>query len=196
MATSLLRGRPASTSHGEIERAAFRLFAEHGFETTTLEQIAAEVGIARRTLARYYPSKNDIPWGGFDRTIASFRTTLAQMPADLPLWEAVQRGVVAFNTFPADSSPSHRERMGLIMRTPALQAHSVLRYAEWRAVIAAYVGSRTGQPADALLPRTVAQVSLGLAIAAYEVWLDDPAGELASILAAGMEALREHLSAR
>ncbi|GAA1970777.1 mycofactocin system transcriptional regulator [Nocardioides panacihumi] len=188
------RGRPAVTNQGEIERAAFRLFAKRGFEATTLTDIAEEVGIARRTLARYYPSKNDIPWGSFDRTIESFRATLAAMPPELPLWSAVHQGVVAFNTFPADASPSHRERMGLILHTPALQAHSVLRYAEWRAVIAAYVGTRTGQPDTALLPRLVAQVSLGLAIAAYEVWLAEPDGDLSTVLDESMSTLHDYFA--
>ena len=62
-------GRPEATSHAEIEQAAFRLFAERGFERTTLDAIADEVGVGRRTLFRYYPSKNDIPWGQFDRTL-------------------------------------------------------------------------------------------------------------------------------
>src|SRR6478752_5661725 len=69
-------GRPEATSHAEIEQAAFRLFAERGFDGTTLGDIAAAVGVSRRTLFRYYPSKNDIPWGQFDRTLESFRRIL------------------------------------------------------------------------------------------------------------------------
>src|SRR5262245_3567476 len=58
-------GRPVVTSHAAIEEAAFRLFGERGFEGTTLDAIAREVGIGRRTLFRYFASKNDIPWGQF-----------------------------------------------------------------------------------------------------------------------------------
>src|SRR3546814_15016183 len=64
-----LAGRPEATSHAEIEQVAFRLFAEHGFDGTTLSAIAEGVGVGRRTLFRYYASKNDIPWGQFDRTL-------------------------------------------------------------------------------------------------------------------------------
>ena len=104
-------GLPEVTSHAEIEQAAFRLFAEQGFEATTVEAIAAEVGVSRRTLFRYYSSKNDIPWGQFDRTLDGFRQILAGMPTDLPIHEAVHRGVLAFNEFPEDSQPPHRDRM-------------------------------------------------------------------------------------
>ena len=134
-----LLGRPPATSHAEIERAAFRLFALRGFDGTTLDAIAGEVGISRRTLLRYYDSKNDIPWGRFAETLDGFRATLAAMPDDLPLHQAVHAAVLAFNRFDLDAHPSHRERMQLILTTPALQAHSVLRYGEWRRVIAEYV---------------------------------------------------------
>ena len=187
-------GRPEVTSHAEIEQAAFRLFAEQGFEATTLEAIAAEVGVSRRTLFRYYSSKNDIPWGQFDRTLDGFRQILAGMPTDLPLHEAVHRGVLAFNEFPEDSQPPHRDRMRLILRTPALQAHSVLRYAEWRAVIADYVADRRGLEADDLMPRTVGHVSLALALTAYEQWLESPDASLQTLLEAAMASLAEHLA--
>ena len=48
------RGRPEVTTHAEIEQAAFMLFAQRGYAQTTLEAIAAEVGIGRRTLFRYF----------------------------------------------------------------------------------------------------------------------------------------------
>jgi mycofactocin system transcriptional regulator len=188
-----LVGRPEATSHSAIEQAAFRLFATHGFDATTLDAIAAEVGVGRRTLFRYYASKNDIPWGQFDRTLDGFREILAAMPEDIPLHEAVHRAVLAFNEFPEDAEPSHRNRMRLILQTPTLQAHSVLRYAEWRAVIADYVAGRLGlQPTD-VMPRTVGQVSLALALTAYELWLETPGPSLEELLDASMAALVAHI---
>ena len=188
------RGRPVATSHAQIEAAAFRLFAERGFEAVTMADIAAEVGVGRRTLFRYFESKNDIPWGQFASTLEQFRDLLASMPDDLPLWEAVHRGVLAFNDVPEGAYPPHRDRMRLILETPALQAHSVHQYAEWRAVIAEYVAGRTDQgPADTL-PRTVGSVSLALAISAYEGWLADPDSDLQSLLAETMASLRSYLA--
>ena len=189
-----LPGRPEATSHAAIEQAAFRLFTRHGFEQTTLDAIAREVGVGRRTLFRYYSSKNDIPWGQFDRTLETFREILAAMPDDLPLHEAVHRGVVAFNRFPADAQPPHRDRMRLILQTPALQAHSVLRYAQWRAVIADYVASRTGADPDDLLPQTIGHVSLALALAAYERWLHEPKTALEHLIEDSMKDLVAYLA--
>ena len=186
-------GRPEVTSHAEIEQVAFRLFAERGFEATTLDAIATEVGIGRRTLFRYYASKNDIPWGQFDRTLDGFRQILAGMPTDIPLHEAVHGAVLAFNEFPEDAQPSHRERMRLILQTPALQAHSVLRYGEWRAVIAGYVAERLGLRVHDLVPRVVGHVSLALALSAYEQWLDTQDRSLLDLISASMASLTQHL---
>ncbi len=137
---------------------------------TTLDAIAAEVGVGRRTLFRYFASKNDIPWGQFDRTLDGFREILAgDSRTTCPLHEAVHAAVLAFNEFPADAQPPHRERMRLILETPALQAHSVLRYAEWRGVIAEYVAApaRPGARRPAARARS-ATSSLALALSAYE----------------------------
>jgi mycofactocin system transcriptional regulator len=190
------QGRPVSTSHAAIEQAAFRLFAEHGFDATTLEDIAREVGVGRRTLFRYFESKNDIPWGQFERTLDGFRVILDAMPEDIPLWEAVHRGVMQFNDFPPDASPPHEQRMRLILETPTLQAHSVLRYAEWRQVIADYVAKRLDCSPTDLLPQTVGHVSLALALAAYADWLDDPSRPLLSLLDQSMLELRVYLGAQ
>jgi mycofactocin system transcriptional regulator len=187
-------GRPVVTTPGEIEQAAFRLFAASGFEGTTMAAIAAEVGVGQRTLFRYYPSKNDIPWGQFDQTLDRFRQLLDETPDDVPLVEAVQRGVLRFNEYDPDAEPPHRDRMRLILRTPALQAHSVLRYADWRGVIAAYVARRRGLAADDLFPQTVAQVSLALALTAYEAWLDHPDASLAALLDEAMGCLRDYVA--
>lgn len=186
-------GRPVATSPAEIEQAAFRLFAQRGFERTTLDAIAREVGVGRRTLFRYYQSKNDIPWGQFDRTLSAFADILEEMPADLPLHEAVHRAVLRFNEFDPDAQPPHRERMRLILQTPALQAHSVLRYADWRAVISSYVARRLGQDPGDLLPQTVAHVSLALALTAYGTWLDRPSSSLGELLDDAMNGLRGYL---
>ncbi|WP_235737237.1 mycofactocin system transcriptional regulator [Nocardioides alcanivorans] len=187
-------GRPEATSHAEIEQVAFRLFAERGFERTTLDAIAEAVGVSRRTLFRYFASKNDIPWGQFDRTLEHFRELLDAMPQELPIGEAVHRGVMAFNEFPADADPSHRERMRLILGTPTLQAHSVLRYREWRQVIEEYVAARRGEPVDALVPRMVGQVSLALAVTAYDIWLESDQADLQGLLARLGEELRDLLA--
>ena len=176
------QGRPRVTSHAAIEEAAFRLFEERGFEATTMDDIAASVGVGRRTLFRYYPSKNDILWGQFDEGLRGFAETFAAMPEDLPLAEAVTEAIVAFNEFEPAAIPQHRQRMRLLLGTPALLAHSELRYAAWRRVVAEFVARRLTMSAGDLLPTLAGRIALAIALSAYEKWLADTSAELAELI--------------
>lgn len=187
------QGRPSATDHAAIEQAAFHLFEAQGFDNTTMEQIAEAVGVGRRTLFRYFPSKNDIPWGQFDESLRHFREQLDAQSHEIPLAQTVHRCVVAFNDFDEAAMPQHRLRMRLILTTPTLQAHSALRYGAWRQVIAEYVASRTGLAPGDPLPGIVGHVSLALAVSSYESWLARPHASLAEILGQSMNKLRLYL---
>lgn len=175
-------GRRPVTSRSEIEHIALDLFTERGFDTTTVDDVARAAGIGRRTFFRYYASKNDVPWGAFDDQLDRMRATFAALPADIPIMEGIREAVLDFNDVAPDEQPWHRRRLRLILQTPALQAHSTLRYAAWREVVAEYVAHRLGVPATDLVPRTVGYTSLGAALAAYEAWLTAEGTELRTLL--------------
>ena len=134
------------TSRAELEQAAFGLFAAHGFDATTVDEIAAAAGIGRRTFFRYFPSKNDIPWGAFEAELDRMRVRLKACPPEVPLMDAIRVALIDFNQVSPAQIPLHRRRMELILRVPALLAHSTLRFTAWRAVIAEFAAERTGQP--------------------------------------------------
>lgn len=182
-------GRPPVTTHEAIELAAFDLFEQQGFEATTMEDIAAALGVGRRTLFRYYPSKNDILWGRFDDSLRTFESFLDAIPADVPVLEAVQRAILDFNRLEPDAIAQHRQRMRFLLTTPALLGHSELRYTAWRDVIARYVAKRRRLEATDLLPATAGRISLALSLSAYEQWLRDEEASLSHLLAAAFEAM-------
>lgn len=77
-------GRRPVTSRSAIEHIALDLFSDRGFDSTTVDGIATAAGIGRRTVFRYYASKNDIPWGAFDEQLQRMRATFAALPPDVP----------------------------------------------------------------------------------------------------------------
>jgi TetR/AcrR family transcriptional regulator, regulator of mycofactocin system len=188
-------GRPPITSHATIERAAFALFERQGFDVTTLDEIAAAVGVGRRTLFRYYPSKNDILWGQFDASLHHFQDFLDATAADVGVFDAIRAAVLDFNSFDPPAMSQHRQRMSFLLTTPALQAHSELRYASWRDVIARFVAQRTGLEPSDLLPAAAGRVSLALSLSAYEQWLADEESSVPDLLTAAFETLRGLLKA-
>jgi|SRR5215472_9410820 len=182
-------GRKRVTSREELEQAAFGLFAENGFEQTTVDDIAAAAGIGRRTFFRYFPSKNDIPWGAFELELERMRVRLKACPPQVPLMDAIRLALIDFNRVAPAQVPLHRRRMELILRVPALLAHSTLRFTAWREVVADFVADRTGCRPGELAPQVIAHAVLGVAVAAYEHWLDDPDADLGTLLDDGMRQL-------
>jgi mycofactocin system transcriptional regulator len=171
-------GRPPSTTHAEIEAAALELFERRGFEQTSIEDIAASVGVGRRTIFRYFPSKNDIVWGDFDWVNRRLRDHLEESGEEVPLMEALRRAAILSNRYAVEELPALRQRMTLITTVPALQAHSMLRYASWRAVIAEWSAARLGVAPDDLAPQALAHTALGASMSAFSRWVENPALDL------------------
>ncbi len=186
---SVQPGRRRVTSRAELEEAAFALFVERGFDATTVDEIASAAGIGRRTFFRYFPSKNDIPWGAFEQELDRMRARLKDCPTDMPLMDAVRVALIDFNRVDPAQVPLHRRRMQLILRVPTLFAHSTLRFTAWREVVAEFVAERSGRRPDDLAPQAIAHAVLGVSVAAYEHWLDDPESDLGLLLDDAMREL-------
>ncbi|MGV9712937.1 mycofactocin system transcriptional regulator [Gordonia sp. NPDC003424] len=188
-------GRRPLTSRARISTVAIDLFTSRGFDETSVDDVADAVGIARRTLFRYYPSKNAIAWGDFDEHLDDMRALLAGIPDDLPMSEALRQALVSFNDVPSDELAGHRRRMSLLLGVPALQAHSMLMYADWREVIAEFCAHRLGLGRHDHIPQTIAWLCLGTALAAYEQWLADPSADLEALIDAGSRTLAHGVDA-
>lgn len=183
------RGRPPGTSARELEVIALRLFAEQGFDDTTVDQIAAAAGVSRRTFFRYYDSKAGVLWSQFDHEVAHLRATLAGLPPELPVMDAVREAVIAVNHYRAEDVPELRTRMGLIASSPDLAASAAVHYDAWERAIVDYVARRTRQPADSLYPLTVGRATLAACRAAYERWTTRADADLTVYLDAALRAL-------
>ncbi|MCK0173712.1 MULTISPECIES: mycofactocin system transcriptional regulator [Mycobacteriaceae] len=188
-------GRRPSTTQDHIADAALDLFAARGFDEVSVDDVAAAAGIARRTLFRYYPSKNAIPWGDFDSHLDHMRRLLDGVDPEVPIGAALRAALLAFNDFDEAETARHRQRMRVILQTDALQAHSMTMYAGWRGVIAAFVARRLGAKDSDLVPQTVAWTMLGVALSAYEQWLADESVSLAQSLAGAFDTVSHGLRA-
>ncbi|AKK26241.1 mycofactocin system transcriptional regulator [Mycobacterium sp. EPa45] len=175
-------GRRRSTTQDHITDVALDLFANYGFGSVSVDDVAQASGIARRTLFRYYSSKNAIPWGDFDAHLQHFRDLFDRVGDDEPISLALRSALLAFNTFDSSETERHRQRMRVILQTAELQAHSMTMYAGWRGVVADFVAARTGSKPGDLVPQSVAWLMLGVALSAYEHWLADEAVSLPQAL--------------
>jgi mycofactocin system transcriptional regulator len=153
-----------------VGRVALQLFVDHGFDETTVEDIAAELGVGRRTVFRYFPSKNDMVWGDFDAVNARLRAELSAEDPSLPIIEAVTNAVVRSNRYPPELEDELRARITLITTVPTLQAHSMIRYADWRSVVVKYAAMRRHEDSPSIWSQTLGHVALASSMAAFSAW--------------------------
>jgi AcrR family transcriptional regulator len=65
-----------------IVQTANRLLAEKGFESMTVDEVAASVGIAKASLYKHFPSKEDLAAAAMVRLMQRTQDFLASVPAD------------------------------------------------------------------------------------------------------------------
>lgn len=186
-------GRRRTTTCDHIAEVALDLFATYGFSSVSVDDVALASGIARRTLFRYYSSKNAIPWGDFDAHLEHFAALLDDADDGAPIRTALRAALLDFNTFDDSETARHRQRMRVILQTEELQAYSMTMYAGWRSVVAQFVARRTGTQPEDLVPQTVAWLMLGVALSAYEYWLAHDAVSLRRALGDAFDAVADGL---
>ena len=183
------RGRPPGTSARELEVIALRLFAERGYEETTVDVIAGAAGVSRRTFFRYFDSKSEVLWSDFDAEVESLRATLAGLPRELPIMAAVRAAVLAVNHYGPDDVPELRARMALISTVPELASSATAHYDAWERAISEFAARRTRKRPDTLYPLAVGRATLAVCRAAYERWAARGDADLAVYLDAALSAL-------
>lgn len=92
---SSLRDRQRARVRAEIRSAAYRLFAAHGFDSVTTEQIAAEAGVSPSTLFRHIAGKEELLLHQVQRGWEAIASLLEQRPATEPPDVALARAIEA-----------------------------------------------------------------------------------------------------
>ena len=126
-----LRERKKRRTRQAIAAAALRLFAERGFEETTIVDIAAAAEVAPRTFFSYFPSKEDVVFAEIDDRLADVRERLDRRPAgEIPL--TIMRRIVleTMEALAAEQGRHAAVRVRLMLERPALQARALQRLYE------------------------------------------------------------------
>jgi AcrR family transcriptional regulator len=155
----------------EISDAALRLFADQGFEATTIAQIAREAGVSQRTLFRYFGTKEDLIGGDEESLAAVLTNAVESQPAGVPAWNALRAGF--FAVLAAGQPDKVIERMRLILGNPSLRARHIEKRQRWQAELLPVIEARMGVDARGCDPRARAVVAAAFACAdvAVETWV-------------------------
>ena len=136
-----LWARKRSDARVEITETALRLFAERGFDATTIDHIVAEVGISRRSFFRYFGTKEDIVFGDLAAVGRQLAAALDEQPLSVPPWDALR---AAFLSLGADSHSAARDlEVQLLLRTSAsLRARHMEKHQQWLELLAPNIALR------------------------------------------------------
>src|SRR3712207_3821644 len=88
-----LRERKKQRTREAIVGAAMRLFAERGYDATTITDIAAAADIAPRTFFAYFPSKEAVVFHDFDEVYEGFAERLRSRPLGETAFDALRAWV-------------------------------------------------------------------------------------------------------
>ena len=149
-----------------IQRVAFRLFAEQGYDATTVEQIAAAADVSPATFFRYFPAKADLlSTDEFDPLLAD---QFVARPADEDVITAILETVRGL--FELMERPGYHERTRLMGGSSRLHAQL------WQGLqanvdsLAAAIATRTGRDAGALEVRAVAAAVVSALFEVIRTW--------------------------
>jgi AcrR family transcriptional regulator len=197
-----LRERKKAMTRQALEDQALRLFAEQGFEHTTVDEIVAACDVSRRTFFRYFSSKEDVL--SHEKTEHGEATfdLIAARPADEPPLQSLRVVILAL----AADFAEQKER--LLTRAQIVRATPSLRSADWEKQndgvdrIVEALGRRSPDPLDAEQAyqlKLLGRATLAALMTALDRWVDGDgeedlvalAAQALDLLASGFEAPRQ-----
>jgi AcrR family transcriptional regulator len=155
-------------ARGRLEQAALELFAERGFDQTTVEDIATRAGVTKRTFFRHFSDKREVLFGGGDEFKQSFVDGLAGAPASAAPLQAVAMTLEAVGAAFRDRREFARRRQLVIAANAELQERELVKLASVAATLADALRERgVAEPAASITAETAIAVFRN----AFERWV-------------------------
>ena len=188
-----LRDHARGAVRDEVLRRAWLLFAEQGFEATTVEEIAAAAGMSRRTFFRYFTGKDELVLERLVEAGQRIADALRDRPDDEPAWPAL-RAAFDVVVLPQQENPDRSRALQLMVRDElAVRATVLERRRRWQEMLEPLVVARLPKRRARRSPdiRAAALTASALACleAAQDVWTDHPDADLGALVDEAMSTV-------
>jgi AcrR family transcriptional regulator len=187
-------GRWEPDARGRLAKAAMELYAEQGFEQTTVAEIAARAGLTERTFFRHFADKREVLFYGMERLRDLLARAVADAPVSATAMDAVGAAFEAAGAMFQENPERVRLRDAIVSANAELQERELIK-------LAAFAAAMAGALRDRGIPEPAASLAAEAGVAVFKVafarWVSDPGEQdLPGIFRESMAELRGALADR
>jgi AcrR family transcriptional regulator len=187
-------GRWQPGARGRLAKAAMELYAEQGFEQTTVAEIAERAGLTERTFFRHYTDKREVLFYGTEMMQHLLVEAVAAAPASATAMDAVGAAFQAAGAMLEENPERVRLRDSIVSANAELRERELIKLAALAAAVAGALRDRgVPEPAASLAAET------GVAVfkVAFARWISERGQpDLPAILRESMGNLKDVVTDR
>jgi AcrR family transcriptional regulator len=185
-------GRWEPNARGRLAAAALALYAEQGFEQTTVAEIAARAGLTERTFFRHFADKREVLFYGMEMLRELLTRAVADAPTSATAMDAVGAALEAAGAILQENPDRVRLRDAIVSANPDLRERELIK-------LAAFASALSGALRDRGIPEPAASLAAETGVAVLKVafarWVSEPGQpDLPGIIRESMEELRDVLA--
>jgi AcrR family transcriptional regulator len=182
-------GRWEPDARGRLAAAAMQLYGERGFDSTTVEEIAARAGLTERTFFRYFADKREVLFGGAHELQEFLVAHVRAAPPSLAPIEVVATAyMAAADDIFEERRDFSRARQDIIVANTELQERELIKLATLNAALAEALRQRGVTDPAASLAAEAGGAAFKLG---FERWLADTKGTpMSACIRESLDALK------
>jgi AcrR family transcriptional regulator len=183
------RARKKAATKQSIQEHALRLFAEKGYDATTVDEIAAAAGVSHMTFFRYFPRKEAVV--EYDEYDPLLEELIAAQPPHEPPLTALHGAIRAgLEKILSTDREALLIRTRLVLGDPVLRSRNLLAQDTTRDLFARALARRAGLAEPDLAATVQASAALGAMAPAVMAWADADDEDLVALVDEAFAALR------
>jgi len=181
-------GRWEPDARGRLAQAAMALYAEQGFEQTTVAEIAARAGLTERTFFRHFADKREVLFYGSEMLQDLLARAVADAPASATAMEATGAAFEAAGVMIQENPERARLRDAIVSANAELRERELIK-------LAALASAVAGALRDRGVPEPTASLAAETGVAVFKIafvrWIGEPGQpDLPGIIHESMQELR------
>jgi len=175
-------------ARSRLERAAYELYLERGFDNVTVADITERVGLKPRSFFRHFPDKREVLFSGSDAFQAKVLAAITEAEPSIGPMDVVAGALAAAGAYLAEYGEPARLRAGIVAASTDLQERELIKMA---ALSAAITHGLRERGVDDLTATLTAQAGNAVFTTAFQRWVDDRTADFTALFHRTLDDFRQ-----